>query len=686
MFAANNQISGRQTFRLLTYDILGIGTLLLPTVLAKTAGRDGIFCILAGVFLAFLYLKILSTLTAEIKESYVRYLQKHLKYASVIFLLCYFIYFLLMASYASNLLATLIDQNLVENVSFYTISFLILLLTFYGMAGGIEGRARVYEILFWFLMIPLFLMMLAACREVDTAYWSPVFLSDTKSMITGSYDVLFCYSLASLVLFLKEFVAEKPGKLCRSAGSAILFSGIVFGALYLLLEGMFGSEALAAMQFPAVTMMSRVQVTGGFLKRTDAFMIGIWFFTLYALLGSMVFYSGNLMRNALEKIQWCRKSRLQYLPYGIVLTAVYALTIWMYRSQEIKLVIETLLWKAATPFVILFPVLLLFFCTKRKKKKMALTAAFLLTCLFMQGCNVPELENREFPLYLAVRSEGDFQKLWLNKERSGGKVVDYNHLKVLLIERSVLEDEAAVNEMLTLLKTEQELPQNTYVIATENCEEILTAGQKLPQDVGTYLEQLIEQGTGVSQDAYPTIGMLYQEQENHLETFFIPCITLSGEEPVISSYEVWKRGSAAGLVDSNIAYTSFFTQNKMEEYALQLAPGQFVKVNSAYCNLIQEEVTTKSGKSKFYVKVTASGDGEILSGETQTEQINGRMEDYLNQTAANALAEQIDITNSFKKLGENDRIRYLKYQNAPAHFEQEITIQYTVKINWKKME
>ena len=49
MFSENNQISGRQVFRLLTYDFLGMGTLLLPTMLADTAGRDGIFCILAGI-------------------------------------------------------------------------------------------------------------------------------------------------------------------------------------------------------------------------------------------------------------------------------------------------------------------------------------------------------------------------------------------------------------------------------------------------------------------------------------------------------------------------------------------------------------------------------------------------------------------------------------------------------------
>lgn len=167
-------------------------------------------------------------------------------------------------------------NGLVENISFYLVLLLILLLAFYGMAGGIEGRARVYEILFWFLMIPLFLMLFAACREVKPAYWSPVFVADGKEVLSGSYYVLFCYSMVSIVLFLKEYVADRK-KCVGAAEKAVWFSGGVFAALYLILIGLFGVEALAQMKFPAVTMMSRVQVTGGFLKRTDAFMFSIWF-------------------------------------------------------------------------------------------------------------------------------------------------------------------------------------------------------------------------------------------------------------------------------------------------------------------------------------------------------------------------------------------------------------------------
>ena len=681
MFSENHQISGRQVFRLLTYDILGIGTLLIPTVLSQIAGEDGIFCIMAGVILALIYLKILKGLLGHMGTSYVGYLKQKFKWVSVIILVGYFLYFVLMAAHTSCLFTALIAQNLVENISDVTITALILLLVFYGMAGGIEGRARVYEILFWFLMLPLFLMMFAAGKEVESFYWFPLFQTDGTHMLTGSYYVLFCYSMISMIPFLKEYVPEEKSPLYKSSRSAVLFSGALFLTLYLLLEGMFGSPALSHMQFPAVVMMNRVQITGGFLKRTDAFMIGIWFFTLYALLGSMVFYSGNLFGKILEKTGWMEEKKRRMCAYAIVIVIVYILTILLYHKSLLWKMIEEILWKYGTAFVIGVPVFLILFSGK-KKRRITMTVMLLAICFLIEGCNVTELEDREFPLYLNVRSEGDFEKQWLNEARTGGKIIDYNHLKVILIEKDFLEDKAAVNEMLTMLKKEHQLPQNTYVFVTEDCDALTATEKNLPLDLGTYLEQMIENGTGIKQNAYPTIGMLYQEQENHLETLFIPYVTVSEGEPVICGYEAWKRGCADGFTDSSIAYASFFTQNKMEEYALQLAPDQFVKIDSAHCNVGIEEMTGSDGKKEVCIQVKVTGDGEVMKGTADTGIIRERMEAYLNAKATDGLAQNIDITDSYKKLGGDNRKLYERFHNAPALYEKEIQIKYTVEMNW----
>ena len=725
MFSENNQISGRQVFRLLTYDFLGMGTLLLPTMLADTAGRDGIFCILAGILSTFLYLKLLRYLLKGMKTSYPDFLKQNCgKICGYVLWGGYFLYFILMASYTAYLFSTLMLNGLVENVSFYLVLLLILLLAFYGMAGGIEGRARVYEILFWFLMIPLFLMLFAACREVKPAYWSPVFVADGKEVLSGSYYVLFCYSMVSIVLFLKEYVADRK-KCVGAAEKAVWFSGGVFIALYLILIGLFGVEALAQMKFPAVTMMSRVQVTGGFLKRTDAFMFSIWFFTLYAMLNSMVFYSGNLAEKVIRDCGGYLEGKKRMLPYLILLFLVYGVTVLFYRNQQFLDCVTFLLWKIGTPFVVGVPVLLCLTGERKKhnkKVRVLVLVCFLFGCLFLQGCNVAELEDKAFPVLLNIRDQDDFQNVWLNHEYAGNKEVDYNHLKVVLIERSFLEKEAEVEDMLSMLEQEKEVPWNAYVMTTESCDRLAQTEGELDVLFGNYLEELLENTSGIDQKAYPTLGMLYEERANHLETLYIPFVDIEGEQsgavqddtekeeqsatvwddtekeeeeqqpvmtgkPQITAYEVWKRGRAVGLVDTDTARAAFFTQNFADDYTLQLAPELYVKVDAASCRVKETEKIGAGGLTEQIVTVTVTGEGEILSGTVSASEkeqlLNTRMEDYLNAAATHALEKEIDITNSYRNLGADNRTWYFKYQNTPAAYEKDIKIQYLVKINWK---
>ena len=712
-------------FRLLTYDFLGMGTLLLPTMLADTAGRDGIFCILAGILSTFLYLKLLRYLLKGMKTSYPDFLKQNCgKICGYVLWGGYFLYFILMASYTAYLFSTLMLNGLVENISFYLVLLLILLLAFYGMAGGIEGRARVYEILFWFLMIPLFLMLFAACREVKPAYWSPVFVADGKEVLSGSYYVLFCYSMVSIVLFLKEYVADRK-KCVGAAEKAVWFSGGVFAALYLILIGLFGVEALAQMKFPAVTMMSRVQVTGGFLKRTDAFMFSIWFFTLYAMLNSMVFYSGNLAAKVIRDCGGYLEGKKRMLPYLILLLLVYGVAVLFYRNQQFLDCVTFLLWKIGTPFVVGVPVLLCLTGERKKhnkKVRVLVLVCFLFGCLFLQGCNVAELEDKAFPVLLNIRDQDDFQNVWLNHEYAGNKEVDYNHLKVVLIERSFLEKEAEVEDMLSMLEQEKEVPWNAYVMTTESCDRLAQTEGELDVLLGNYLEELLENTSGIDQKAYPTLGMLYEERVNHLETLYIPFVDIEGEQSgaveddteksQITAYEVWKRGRAAGLVDTDTARAAFFTQNFADDYTLQLAPELYVKVDAASCRVKETEKIGAGGLTEQVVTVTVTGEGEILSGTVSASEnpanseagntetnitnnsyekmtrekeqiINTRMEDYLNAIAAHALEKEIDITNSYRNLGADNRTWYFKYQNTPAAYEKDIKIQYLVKINWK---
>jgi len=348
MFVKNNQISGRQTTRLLSFDLLGYSALLIPAALAQTAGIDGIFSIGIGIVAGFFYLRMLKIVCSQMKGSYGQALIETCGNALGNGIkVGYLLYFLLLAGRVAAVFAELVVKELLEK-QFELVLFFILLLTYYGVSGGIEGRARVYEILFWIILIPLFLMMLLALPGVDTDYWLPVLTENPVGILKGAYRVFLCVSILFLVPFFSEYVSGK-GQVYHCAKKALAWTGLVLGALYLILLGMFGAEALATMDYPVVTMMSRIQMTGGFLKRADALMFGVWFFTLYALMNSLVFFSGHL---------WNFNQKTEKLWIIFAVVVVYLLANGFYHSDSLKQLFEKFFLYVGTPFVVLVPMLL----------------------------------------------------------------------------------------------------------------------------------------------------------------------------------------------------------------------------------------------------------------------------------------------------------------------------------------
>ncbi|WP_075679658.1 GerAB/ArcD/ProY family transporter [Roseburia sp. 831b] len=383
MFSENKKISGRQIFRLLTYDLLGIGTLLLPTILAKTTGADGVFSIFVGLGIGGCYLVVLGFLLKKMEGDFYEFLRKKCGcFVQKIVLSFFVVYFCLLAGYTAYLTSCLVLTHLLQQGSFLLVLLLLLLLAGYGNVAGIEGRARVYEMLFWFLMLPFFLMLFFGAKDVQTAYWTPVFMGDAGSFWKGTYAVVIWASLLVLLLFLPPF-AKKQTILVVNTKRAFLFSGGILLVLYLILLGTFGANALAHMENPAVVLMSTVQMTGGFLKRVDAFMLGMWFFMLYALLNSLLFYGKETLGKIFEKNRAGADVSQEGMHengkggYGLcnlistwsILIITFVVAICFYRSKNFSEWYHWFLWWVGTPVLLVMPVLLLPGAGKGEQKR-----------------------------------------------------------------------------------------------------------------------------------------------------------------------------------------------------------------------------------------------------------------------------------------------------------------------------
>ncbi len=696
MFSGNDKISGRQAFRLFTFDLLGISTLLIPTVLSGICGRDGILCIAIGISAGLLFLKLLKSAMADMgQENFADYLARRLgTVGGWLAAAGYVVYLLLLAGYIAYLFTVIVLKELLREGSFQVILAVILILAGYGLISGIEGRARVYELLFWFLLIPLFLMVFSALNEIDTDYWTPVFHAGAGNVLAGGYYVFICMSLVFLSLFLGAYV-EKKESIFRAGKSALVFVGAIHAVLYLVLLGIFGGNALANMDYPAVTLMSTVKISGGFLKRADAFIFGVWFFTLYALLNSALFYSGVLFRGIIGKKK-CPWADFAALLIAGILAVVF------YQAGEARNYYEWFLWYVGTPFVVLVPLLLAVSAKKSQKnmraedeikkqneksrriqKSAGMLAAVLFSASLLSGCATPELEDRNFPIEMAVTDAEHFNEAWMNASQSGNRVVDYSHLKVMILDQDFVEDEKNMTEFLTLLEKENEVPRNTYVAVAQDAESIMELGDIDGQSVGTYLEELFENVSEVDKEAYPTLGMLYQERENQLETLFLPYLAEEEEKPAVDGYYVWKRGAAAGKTESKTALLSFFTGNEMKKYTISLEQEYEVEFFDSH-NEIAFSGTPDKKTVEVNVRCKARAAAQPPENFRSEQELARMSEAYMDQVAAEALGSEnaVDVTNSYKKTGGYQREWYEILAESQESYEEEMEIAYHLDILW----
>ena len=371
MYVENKKISSRQMFRLYVFDLMGIATLLLPPYVSRLCGVDGVFAILAGTGLGFLYLFYLGWVMKQMKSDLPAFLKNRTNlFIQSIFFLCVMVHSILTAGFCAHIFGDLMQYTLVQESAMHILLFVIIFVAAYAVSGGIESRARIYEVLFWVVLIPYIAMMLATVKDFKINYWHGFLETDGGDFVKGVYLVFLFLTPLFFSLFL---IGEKEKNYGRNAVKTVSLSVgvsalILFGS-YILLLGNFGTQALSSMRYPVVTIMSTVQFKGNFLKRMDAFMLAVWFFTLYALLNLHLHYAVNMFG---ELWQNCRKrsnsTGNKFLGVAVPAVGVYIVAYAMYQFSELRALFLQYYSYVAVPFMIAVPGVLLLLGRKKNEK------------------------------------------------------------------------------------------------------------------------------------------------------------------------------------------------------------------------------------------------------------------------------------------------------------------------------
>jgi hypothetical protein len=296
-FSANGIISKRQSFRMLTLLMIASGTLVVPQLLAAYAGGSGVICIIAAHVIGYALMAVAEHAAAKKRSCTTKLLG-----------LVFFLLLIVSGYYAVGLFVNIIGETLLTESSESFIIAMLMILVIYGASKGIESMARVPEIIFLFLLMPLALMLIAGLFDC----WRDGTLTEIMdvTLVTGDGDggrtgYIMCLvggiALSLIGVAPALSVSGLSGcmndrKNAYEAGrAAIVIAGIFNLILYLVLLGIFGLPYLALMEYPVITLMSTIPSSLGFFKRADAFMTGVIFFLLYIYISTAVYFAWRIV-------------------------------------------------------------------------------------------------------------------------------------------------------------------------------------------------------------------------------------------------------------------------------------------------------------------------------------------------------------------------------------------------------
>lgn len=543
-FAQNESISPRQLYRLYVFNLLGVGTLVLPNNLAKL-GEYAFISIALGVFMAWLFMWIVSEVRERRKTIYDRSIDKT-KYAKIlIYDLIIAIYELSQAAFLAWIFVKLIRDSLIPDESFTVVLLVIMAVCAYALSGGVECRARVYEVVFFFVLIPLAAMLLFAISDMRFDY---LMIKDRVGVDFGIADIFagaYYVFAASISVFNILFVRERTASQIRGSVSKAIFTyaGILF-LLYAVLLGNFGKYSLSEIEFPAVVLMSDVQIKGSFFKRADALMLSVWFFTLFSVLNMSLYYAvlrcENFAENTGKIIFTFNKNRhsCSNKQFGSDKQKSHDKEKSTMRSWCIIFVIAvtlTLAYILESGDEIVKKYLGFLLC-------IAIPVIVVLTIgLMLTGCSAVELEERCFPTLAAVdivdvvshrdvstNENSGYIEFYYNMDKSYepeyaddiktavdsfedrlSQKADTNHLKVILIGKTLRKDKAAYSDFMEYCKTSKKFPRNTYVCIADDINDIF-------DNMGDYYEQKINKENHEDGEPIITLGTLLDDYTNEI--------------------------------------------------------------------------------------------------------------------------------------------------------------------------
>ncbi len=696
MFAQNERISTRQFKRLLTLELFGVTTALLPGILCKTVQRDGVTALAGGVLLVFLYGLLLKAAAKRAGRSLQQTLKEKKKVVYEIFLLVMTIQMILMGIWVLTLAAELSRDILLQEMDLRVVICTFAFVCVAGALQGMECRGRMAEILYAFLLLPFLFFLFLAARKMNLDTMQPILTEPAKTIGKGSYEVFIVFQGVTLGFFALPYLKDQKD-FWKGVKKSIWLNGLFCLLLLVVAIGIFGIDGAANQNWLAVNLMTTPDFPGGLVERMDVLMVTIWIVALFFFVSGSIFYGGKMVGRLFSM-------KRERTGLWILSALIVAGSILMGNKDYAYYVYMTYMKYIGVPLLLL---LLFFICAGLRPKKAVAGAMCVFLALSFTGCaKGVELEDREFVLALGVEIQEDkvlfyydtsntqdgsgeasqevvrieadaFYELTSAYGQQSDKYLDYNHLKALVIGKNLASDADKLSELLQFIEQNELFARNTKLFFSEDAERIFSLCTSMNTALGEYLENLYVDSDYYVEGQSASLGDLIKHRHEKEETFLVPVLKAGEKQPLIDSYGIVRDVQWIEKLRPQEAELVFLGNGVNIKETVKVDRTYAVKINN-----VRKEVAFSDDKSINAV-VTLEIRGQLKNKEAgkQKREIETEMEKQLEENYGQFLIDYkaLDLFHLFRSLGSHNRQMWQQYHEKRAEFINQCQVTFKIK-------
>ena len=299
MNLADGKISKRQWFRMSYLECVTISMMMIPYITLSLAGKYHVLALVVGLAFVVFYGALMFFLADFVPCGYINAIRNHMGWTAGILDVLYALRYLLRATLIAVFFSMILQRYLLQSFSVWWIFLPFLGITLYGASKSMEGRGRMFEFLFGWMVVPLILIVVFSVSNIDIGaiMQGITSQSEVSGVFKGAYAILLALSPLELQLYSRPCVKEKD----RMGGIWllvwILFT-IVFS--YLFIVAILGYGWTASDTTASFNVMEAASFPGGAVARLDYPVMAFWIIGVFAVVSGYLHQTRDFLYSLCE--------------------------------------------------------------------------------------------------------------------------------------------------------------------------------------------------------------------------------------------------------------------------------------------------------------------------------------------------------------------------------------------------